>query len=174
MKKLVFAAAMVFISGTFNATPTNAQVRVNVNIGAQPIWGPTGYDNAQNYYLPDVDAYFDVAAQLFYYNSGGRWISGPSLPPSYGNFDLYNSYKVVINKPHPWMNAAVYRRQYAGFKGRHNQPVIRDSRDQRYFANPNHPMHNQWKGGPGQGQHQQHGNGGGHPDHHDDGQGHRP
>jgi hypothetical protein len=35
-----------------------AQVSVSVNIGSQPLWGPTGYDQAQYYYLPEYDAYF--------------------------------------------------------------------------------------------------------------------
>jgi hypothetical protein len=165
MKKLIIAIA--FAGSALSINVAEAQVRVNLNISSQPIWGPVGYDNVQNYYLPDIDAYYDVNAQLFYYNSGGRWISARELPPSYPNFDLYRSYKVVINRPHPWMNATSYRRQYAGYRGRHNQVVIRDSRDQRYYANPNHPMHNQWNGGQGQrgdqghrdnGRDQQHGN----------------
>lgn len=155
MKKLLIAIMLIALPGTFYMATSYGQVRINFNIGAQPIWGPVGYDNVQNYYFPDIDAYYDVNDQLFYYNSGGRWIPSRDIPPGYPNFDLYRNYKVVINKPHPWMNAAVYRRQYAGYRGRHNQVVIRDSRDRRYFENPNHPMHSQWNGG------------------HDDHQGHR-
>ncbi len=42
------------------AGATEAQVSINVNIGSPPLWGPTGYTHVQYYYLPDVEAYYDV------------------------------------------------------------------------------------------------------------------
>lgn len=40
----------------------NAQIRIsiNANIVSQPVWGPTGYDYARYYYLPDIDAYYSI------------------------------------------------------------------------------------------------------------------
>ncbi len=35
----------------------------------------------------------------------------------------------------------MYREKYASYKGRHDQEVIRDSHDSRYFVNKNHPEH---------------------------------
>jgi hypothetical protein len=66
------------------------------------------------------------------------------LPSRYRGFDLYNSYKVVVNEPAPYRNHNKYRDQYSSFKGRHGQEPIRDSRDSKYYANPNHPEHNNW------------------------------
>ena len=119
MKKILLAALLITGSATLCNNMASAQVSVHINIGSQPIWGPTGYDYASYYYLPDVDAYYDISAQLFYYQYRGGWESAPYLPGRYRNYDLYNGYKVVINEPRPWMHADMYRRQYSGYRGRH-------------------------------------------------------
>jgi hypothetical protein len=130
----------LFLWGT--SATTYAQVSVNFNIGVQPVWGPTGYDYAEYYYLPDIDCYYYVPQHRFYYFSRGRWIFGSSLPYQYRNYNLYNSYKVVVNERDPWRNDATYRQKYASDKGRHDQQPIRDSKDSKYFVNPGHPQHN--------------------------------
>jgi hypothetical protein len=81
---------------------------------------------------------------MFYYNEGGRWMSRSSLPSRYRGYDLYNSYKVVVNDPTPYRNHGMYREKYSSYRGRHDQQPIRDSRDSRYFVNKNHPEHNNW------------------------------
>ena len=61
MKKfIVFTAIAVTV---MSITTVHAQVSVNVNIGAQPVWGPTGYDHADFYYLPDIGVYYSVVKQ---------------------------------------------------------------------------------------------------------------
>ena len=137
---------LVIIVAMFLSTALNAQIRANVNfnIGSQPVWGPTGNDYVENYYMPDIDGYYNVSAHLFYFNEGGRWVGRSSMPARYRNYDLYNSHKVVINERNPWRNHETYRNQYASFKGRHDQQPIRDSHDSRYFENKNHPQHNTW------------------------------
>jgi len=146
MKKILIA--LVLVTGGVTLTPaiSQAQVSVNVNIGSQPLWGPTGYDYADYYYMPDVDAYYSISNQQFIYMDAGRWVFRASLPGRYRNFDLYNGYKVVINDRNPWLRNDYYRNQYWGYRGRHNQPVIRDSRDYRYYQVASHPYHNQWRG----------------------------
>lgn len=128
------------------ASTLNAQVsfRLNFNLDSQPIWGPTGYDYVGNYYFPDIEVYYNVPRHRYYYNQRGRWISSSYLPSRYRNFNLYNSYKVVVNDQSPWRNHNTYRDKYSSFKGNHNQQPIRDSRDSKYFVNKNHPEHNNW------------------------------
>ena len=134
------------IVALFLSNTLDAQVRVNINfnIDSQPAWGPTGYDYVEYYYLPDMDIYYYVPQHRFYYNESGRWISRSSLPPRFGNYDFYNSYKVVVNEREPWRNHKSYREKYFVYKGRHDQELIRDSRDSKYFVNKNHPEHNNW------------------------------
>ena len=111
---------------------------------SQPIWGPTGYDHVEYYYLPDIDVYYYVPQHRFFYSERGRWRSGSSLPSRYRGYDLYNSYKVVVNEPKPYLNNATYKEQYSSFRDRHDQESIRDSRDSKYYVNPKHPEHKNW------------------------------
>lgn len=89
--KLTVLGIIVFLS-----TAVKSQVSVNVNIGSPPMWGPVGYPDVRYYYLPDVEAYYDVESSMFIYFGGGVWIRNAYLPGHYRNYDLYNGYKVVI------------------------------------------------------------------------------
>jgi len=117
---------------------------VNLNIGTQPVWGPTGYDHVENYYLPDIETYYNVPTHRYYYNENGKWKNSTKLPSRYSNYDLYNSHKVVVDEKQPWKNHATNQTKYASFKGVHDQTPIRDSKDSKYFVNKNHPEHNNW------------------------------
>lgn len=100
---------------------TQAQVSVNINIGNPPAWGPAGYSAVEYYYLPDVQAYYDVRATQFIYFGNGRWIRSRNLPNQYRNYDLYSGYKVVLNDYHgsrPYANFKNHKTKYRkGYKG---------------------------------------------------------
>lgn len=141
MRRLLFLILAVFLSNTADA---QFSIRLNFNVDRQPIWGPAGYDHVEYYYLPDLEVYYNVPQQRYYYNERGRWISRSTLPSRYRGFDLYNSYKVVLNEPAPYRNHNKYRDQYASYKGHRDQQVIRDVRDPKYYVNPRHPEHKNW------------------------------
>jgi hypothetical protein len=145
MKKSVLIVAMLL--GCF-AIPS-ARAQVHINIGIQPIWGPVGYDYVNYYYLPDVEAYYSVPDHMFFYLEGGVWTHGGNLPGRYHDFDLYHAHKVVINESQPWLRHAQYRDQYISFRGHQGQAVIRDSHENRYRENREHPEHNKWDGNKG-------------------------
>lgn len=132
------------ISATLIAGIAHAQVGVSANLGTQPLWGPTGYDYVHYYYLPDIDAYYDVPKQEYVYPVNGHWVSSADLPPRYAHYDLYRGYKAVINDPEPWLHHDRYRGKYMRYRNHHNQQVIRDSREEKYWANPAHPRHSDW------------------------------
>ena len=113
--KIFLAGIVLFLAGT-----VQAQVSVSVNIGAPPMWGPVGYPQVQYYYLPDVEAYYDVPHAMFIYNTGGVWVHRAHLPGQYRNYDLYGGYKVVMNDYHgkkPYANFKDYKKKYK--KGYH-------------------------------------------------------
>ena len=140
MKKLFLIFALFIGAMLYKA---EAQIHVNINIGNQPVWGPVGYDYVDYYYLPDLDVYYNVPRQQFVYFDFGRWIFAASLPSRFGQYDLFNTYKVVINERNPWLRNTYYRNQYRGYRGR-QQSIIRDSRDQKYFVIRNHPEHDRF------------------------------
>ena len=170
MKKQIVLIAIVFAAFFSNAA--SAQVSVRINLGVQPIWGPVGYEQADYYYIPDADAYYDVNARKYIYLENGGWVIRGELPQQYRGIDMYNVHKVVINEREPWRRNDYYRAQFGAYRGKHDQHPIRDSRDQRYYENPQHPQHAQWHGNPGRG-HDDHGDKGrGNEDHGDRGRGH--
>jgi hypothetical protein len=151
MKKTIFIIA--FLIGSVMSQNVTAQNRagVTINIGAQPIWGPVGYDYVEYYYLPDVDAYYYVPNHQYIYMQRGSWVFSRNLPPMYRNFDLYSGYKVVINEPKPYHNHGKHKEKYHGYKGNHSQQAIRNSSDSKYYVNKNHPEHKQGKKAANQG-----------------------
>ncbi len=113
--KLLAIGAILFLSNTMNA-----QTSVTINIGSPPQWGPVGYESARYYYLPDVEAYYDVHSSMFIYYDGGGWVHMAYLPQQYRGYDLYSGYKVVMVDYHgnePYVYFKEYKRKYA--KGYH-------------------------------------------------------
>ena len=131
MKIVLIAGALLFATALSN--PSSAQISLSVNIGAQPSWGPTGYDHAEYYYLPDIQCYYYVPGHQFIYQNHGHWAFTYDLPPRYRGYDLFHSYKVVINEPQPYLHFEEHRAKYDHFRGGPNEQVfIRDSREDRY------------------------------------------
>lgn len=139
MKTFLLAVGLLLGSGL--GEWATAQVNISVNIGNQPLWGPTGYDYVNYYYLPDLNIYYNVPQQQWVYFDGRSWVNTTVLPPQYRNYDLYRLHKVVINDPQPYLRNNVYQKRYASLKGKYDQQAIRDSRDAKYYVINNHPMH---------------------------------
>ena len=164
MKKTILI--LTFIAAVFISSKATAQISVSFNVGIQPIWGPTGYDYVDYYYLPDIGVYYYVPQHQYVYLDGGTWVTASSLPNRYASFDLYNAHKVVINAPKPYLHNEIYRDRYASFKGQHDQHPIRDSHEQKYFEIKEHPEHGKYNS--------PHGNDGehGHEEQHEEGKKH--
>jgi hypothetical protein len=128
MKKLLVVFTLLMSTVVFNA---GAQVRVNlgINIGDQPDWGPVGYNHVDYYYFPDMDVYYNVPQRNYVYFDNGRWAFSASLPSRYRGYDVYNSYKVVINEPRPYLRNDYYRSRYSSYRGRRGQEIRRDHHD---------------------------------------------
>ena len=110
-----FLKLFVFGLVLFLASATQAQVSVHLNIGTPPQWGPAGYSNVRYYYLPYVEAYYDVQTSMFIYFEGRSWVRRSYLPSRYKNYDLYDGYKVVMKDYHgnaPYYKHREYRTLY--------------------------------------------------------------
>ena len=159
LKLFLFAAAL------FMAVAAQAQLSVNVNFGSPPMWGPVGYSEVHYYYLPDVEAYYDVPASMFIYQVGGVWVHRTYLPTRYRNYDLYSGYKVVMNDYHgnrPYSHYNDDRHHYAkGYRGPAQRSIgERPSRTGEYHGNANnHNLGYGNNGNHGNGNNGNHGNG---------------
>ena len=128
MKKKLFSV-LVVVASLLLANTSHAQVSVNINIGSQPQWGPTGYDYAEYYYMPDIESYYYVPRQQFVYMSGGRWVFSSNLPPRYANYDLYNGYKVVLKERDAYRHFNDHRARYARYRNYDNRQETIGSHD---------------------------------------------
>ncbi len=136
MKKILLLST-VLVTGLLAVSTAHAQFSASINIGVQPAWGPSGYDYAENYYLPDVEAYYNVPSQQFVYFDGYNWVSSNYLPGRYTNYDLYSGYKVVINERNPWLHFNRDRDRFYGYRSRRDQPILRDYRNYgSVYGNP--------------------------------------
>lgn len=131
MKKIIIAISLFFATGLISLAPAQ-NINININLDKQPSWGPSGYDYAGYYYIPDLNVYYDIANSLFYYLSGSNWISNQYLPDKYRKYDLYSMYKVVINDQQPWSQNKTHKKSYSQYKGDRTQEPIRYSNNSKY------------------------------------------
>lgn len=142
--KLFVFGIMLTLAGS-----AHGQLSVNVHIGTPPAWGPAGYDNARYYYLPDVEAYYDVPSSMFIYFSGNRWIHRHQLPPRYRDYDLYHGHKVVVNDyrgNYPYYHFREHRMKYGrGYRGEYQRNIgerrTRDNYEQHNDYERNQNLH---------------------------------
>jgi hypothetical protein len=97
-----------------------------------PQWGPSYYNGTRYYYLPDIESYYDIYTQEFIFLNHAQWIYSPYLPLIYPNFNLNNSFIVVVNSNiyQPWMHHQYYvshfpRYYYRDYYDRSNFAYVR-------------------------------------------------
>ncbi len=110
MKKLTLMFTIAIVAATLQTA--SAQVSLSINIGAQPNWGPRGYDYVEYYYMPEVNSYYHVPSKRYVYLNGSSWVHRKSLPKAYRHVNLHHTRKVVINEPKPYLRHNVYRTRY--------------------------------------------------------------
>jgi len=135
IKLIVFGMMLTF------AGFMQGQLSVRFSLGTPPAWGPEGYNNVRYYYLPDLEAYYDVQNSMFIYISGNRWVHRSYLPSRYRGYDLYNGYKVVMNGYYgnsPYANFREYRMKYRrGYRDDEQRNI--GVRNDRNNYRENHP-----------------------------------
>jgi hypothetical protein len=145
MKKILMLAGLALCLGS--SFKSEAQVRINVQIGA-PVIQQSWYDvDDDYYYMPDQGVYYNVRRQVYVYPYGGNWVYGPSLPSSYGGYTYRSGRYYRINGRAPFMRNDYYRGQYpvGGYRGGGYR------RDDGYRRHDN-GNHNGWyKNGNGRG-----------------------
>lgn len=167
MKKLLIISAIVGIVA-LTSNQSKAQVSLNVNIGTQPAWVPSGYESVNYYYLPEVNSYYYVPQRQFVYLNGNRWTRSRYLPTRYRGYDLNRSRKVVVygNSPYRSYNTHrvkysnhgnVYRSSYGGGnRVRYNNAPRRNEFRSYRVDNRHNDKH--WNSrGPGRGHKEKHG-----------------
>jgi len=142
MKKLAILSAIALSGLFYNAASAQVRLHVGINFSPRPVYvqdrfvvahrepvvysEPVDYDGDEDYYyLPDVDAYYSVNDECYYYNDGGRWVTAAYLPGAYRDFDWRYARRYEVRAPRPYLHAEYYRNHYNGvaFNGRWNERV---------------------------------------------------
>jgi hypothetical protein len=142
MKKIIVSLILALCG----VIPMSLSAQVNINIGSQPLWGPTGYDHVDYYYLPDMESYYYVPTREFIHSNNGKWVFSTAKPAGYSSYNLYNGYKVVINSPKPYLQFSEQKVKYAKYKSNRSQMVISRSNDPKYYVVKGHPKNAGKKG----------------------------
>ncbi|WP_129713886.1 hypothetical protein [Pedobacter sp. SYP-B3415] len=95
MKKLL--VVLLIGLGSIFSKESNAQVSVNVNIGAAPAWLPSGYNRVNYYYLPDIDTYYYVPRRQYVYMNRGHWVRSYNVPARHRGYNFHRGRKVVFH-----------------------------------------------------------------------------
>lgn len=138
MKKLILISAMVL--GGLGIKTADAQfgIRINLHLGTRPVYVAPQPVYDDYYYLPEVEAYYSVAENCYYYHDGDNWISAAFLPGRYHDFDWRSAKRYEIHENRPFMHHDIYRGKFGGYANRS---------DFYARAYPNHNRYNDSRGG---------------------------
>jgi hypothetical protein len=139
MKKLFIISAIAISGLIYNTADAQIRVHLGLHLGLPRIYIPapivvehaapvyneqaavydqpaTAYNNNNDdyYYLPDVDAYYNVNDQCYFYFDGNNWISAAYLPGAYRNYDWRNAPRYEVRAPRPYLHDDFYRSHYNG------------------------------------------------------------
>jgi hypothetical protein len=158
MKKLAIISAIALSGLFYNSADAQIRVHLGLHFGSPRVYiparvvvsqpaeycEPANYNGDEDYYyLPDVDAYYSVPDQCYYYNDGGEWVSAAYLPGAYRNYDWQSARRFEVRAPRPYLHADYYRNRYNGvaFNGQWNRGYDRS----RGYANDNHFNNDQYR-----------------------------
>jgi hypothetical protein len=118
MKKIALLAGIAF--SLLTSVSSQAQVRISFNMGL-PVVQQTWYDYDDDYYyMPEVEAYYNVRRGLYIYPDNGGWVTANCLPPRYNGYTYGSGRYIRVRDRAPFSRNDYYRRQYAtNYNGGH-------------------------------------------------------
>ncbi len=132
MKKTLLIAGLVV--STFAGLKSQAQVRVNINIGT-PVAQQSWYANDNDYYyIPEQGVYYNTRRNVYVYPENGGWYTASRLPERYGNVTYRNARYVRIHDRSPFNRDNDYRQRYHTS----NNPHDNGRHDNRYRGDNEH------------------------------------
>ena len=132
-RTFVLAAVLLLSASMFTGCMMMTPVRTTATGSYEnPQWAPPYYNGARYYYLPDLELYYDLATRDYIYLMDGQWDFSPYLPTMYRDYDLSNSFCVVldVNVYKPWLHYQYYishypRYYYRDYYDHSNIPYVR-------------------------------------------------
>jgi hypothetical protein len=105
---------LAFVMGAFCAFAAPIAAQAQVGMG-RPVWGPAVPAGTQYYYVPELDGYYDLAAQRYIVQRNGQWLPVATVQ----GYNPANFHPVVVNYRgrQPWA-------QYRDHHARYYRPVV--------------------------------------------------
>ncbi|MBS7563142.1 hypothetical protein KHS38_01880 [Mucilaginibacter sp. Bleaf8] len=123
MRKLF--VTMILAAGSLMYKNAEAQVGVSVGFNIGPVsvqlHKPAAVVYDDFYYMPDVEAYYSVPENVYYYMDGDEWISAPCLPGAYRDYNWRNVRHYEVRAERPFRNHDYYRSRFGGFDRNSNR-----------------------------------------------------
>ena len=97
--KIMLSVALLLAVGATQAqvdSKSTTTTTTTTTKATLPDWGVAGAENARYYYIPDIQTYYDISSGNYVYMDNGNWAKSKTLPAQYKDYDLYNTYKVVL------------------------------------------------------------------------------
>ena len=139
MKELKFTIAAFILLFTLQS---NAQISVSLNIGSRPTWCDHHEEEFDYYYLPEIEAYYDVRSSVYIYLGPRGWIRSVYLPEYCHNYDVNQGYRVAIdyrgNCPYTYFNnhrERYYRENYRNYREEYYRPNYEHRREYAVVEN---------------------------------------
>ena len=115
MNKIVLLAGLAM---SLCASPdSQAQVHINVQIGAPVVQQPWYANDNDYYYMPEQGVYYNVRRKVYVYPEGGKWLYADRLPSRFGNYSYRNSHYVRVRDRSPFDRDNDYRQRYHSNNG---------------------------------------------------------
>lgn len=125
MKKSVILSAILFSGFVYNTAKAQVSIHVGFNTPVRHVYVPApqpvetvyddDFDNSDDYYyLPEVEAYFSISLNRYFYYDDNRWVSAAYLPGAYRNYDWRTARRFEVRGRRPYMNHDVYRGRWGG------------------------------------------------------------
>jgi hypothetical protein len=130
MNKLQITLAASILIFTLQAS---AQFSVSVNFGSRPQYHNRYESQVSYYYLPEIEAYYDMNSAVFIYNGPRGWVRSAYLPRYCRNYDVNRGYKVALNYNgrNPYVNFNYDRQRYARNNNRNYREEYYNPRNRR-------------------------------------------
>ncbi len=135
MNFLQKTAALAAFGTLALAAPAHAQVNININTAPPVVAGAPA--DAQYYYIPEANAYYDVPARRYLVQQNGQWVRYERLD-GYDPRNVHPQY-IAYHGDSPWL-----------WKGKgHPHGMPPGQAKKLYGKGPKHDKHDH--GGPGHG-----------------------
>ncbi len=116
LRKIGITTALMILFTVCNGFVTST-LQAQVIRYTNPVWAPAYFPGVRYYYLPDIEAYYDLSNQDFVYLDNGQWMFSYGLPSIYAGFDLFGAFVVALDLDvfQPWMHHQFYVSNYPRF-----------------------------------------------------------